>query len=200
MSRSSVSPPEDFASLLRAAQRGEAWAFEALYLTMRPAIGGFVAARGVGDADDVVSETFLGAFRSLPSFRGGEGDFRAWLFRIARNKVNDWYRTQGRRPATVSFPDGLDPAGGDVVSEAEGQLGRAELVRLFRVLNPDQAEVLLLRLVGDLTVAQVAAVMDRSEGAIKAHQRRALARLRQELDDPSNRNLYPFGVLERSHD
>lgn len=200
MSGSSGAPVADFAALLRAAQRGEAWAFEQLYLSMRPAIGAFVAARGAGDPDDLVSETFLGAFRSLASFRGGEGEFRSWLFRIARNKVTDWYRAEGRRPTTMAFPDNFDPAGGDVVADAEARLGRAELVRLFGSLNPDQAEVLLLRLVGDLTVAQVAAVMDRSEGAIKAHQRRALARLREQLDDPSEPALYPFGELERSLD
>lgn len=183
--------------MLAAAQRGESRAFEDLYLTMRGRLGAFVAARGVADVDDVVSETFLGAFRSLPRFRGGEIEFRAWLFRIARNKVADWFRAQGRRPATVSFPEGLDLPGGDVEAEAEAGLGRTDLVRLFETLNADQAEVLVLRLVGDLTVAQVAKVMDRSEGAIKAHQRRALARLRESLEQSTASALYPSGVLER---
>ena len=165
--------------MLDAARRGEAWALEELYLSMRSRLGAFVAARGVTEVDDLVSETFLGAFRSLPTFRGGEAEFRAWLFRIARNKLIDCYRAQGRRPVTVAFPDGLDPVGGDVETEAEAELGRADLLRLFQTLSADQAEVLLLRLVGDLTVAQVAQVMDRSEGAIKAHQRRALAHLRE---------------------
>jgi RNA polymerase sigma-70 factor (ECF subfamily) len=197
---SSSSAPGGFADVLGAAQRGEAWAFEDLYLSMRARLGAFVAARGVAEVDDVVSETFLGAFRSLSTFRGGEIEFRAWLFRIARNKVTDWYRVQGRRPVTVAFPDGHDLLGGDVEADAEAGLGRADLVRLFETLNADQVEVLVLRLLGDLTVGQVAQVMGRSEGAIKAHQRRALARLRANLGQSSASELYPSGVLERSHD
>jgi len=201
MSRSSSSSvPRGFAAVLRAAQRGDGQAFEDLYLSMRARLGAFVAARGVTDVDDVVSETFLGAFRSLARFRGGEAEFRAWLFRIARNKVADWFRAQGRRPATVSFPEGFDLPGGDVEADAEAGLGRADLVRLFETLNADQAEVLVLRLVGDLAVGQVAQIMDRSEGAIKAHQRRALARLRESLEQPTTSELYPSGILERSHD
>ncbi|MEL7206868.1 MAG: RNA polymerase sigma factor [Actinomycetota bacterium] len=192
--------PVGFHAALQAAQQGEAWGFEALYRATRGRVGAFVAARGVDDVDDVVSETFLGVFRSLGRFEGGEGEFRSWLFRIARNKVADSFRVQGRRPPTVSLPDGFDCAGGDVESDADIELGRADLVRLFETLRPDQAEVLLLRLVGDFTVAQVATVMGRSEGAIKAHQRRALARLREELAQNSAAVLYPSGVLERCLD
>lgn len=200
MKRNSRSPDEEFESILDAAQRGESWAFEELYRSFRGRLGAFVAARGVEDPDDLVSEVFLGAFRSLSSFRGDETAFQAWMFRIARNKVTDWYRLQGRRPSTVSFPEGFDAAGGDVVDDAEANLDRRELVRLFGTLSHDQAEVLLLRLVGDLTVRQVATVMGRSSGAIKAHQRRALARLRVLLAEPSEQHVYPLDVLERSHD
>ncbi len=196
----SPSAQDGFGAILSAAQRGEAEAFEHLYLSLRTRLAAFVGARGVTEVEDVVSETFLGAFRSMSTYRGGEAEFRAWLFRIARNKVADWFRSQGRRPATVAFPEGFDLPAGDVEVEAEAQLGRADLVRLVDTLNAEQAEVLVLRLVADLTVAQVAQVMDRSEGAIKAHQRRALARLRANLEQPTAPKLYPSGVLERSHD
>lgn len=190
----------DFSVVLKAAQHGESWAFEALYHSTRSSLGAFVSARGVTDADDLVSEVFLGVFRYLGSFSGQEAEFRAWLFRIARNKIADWFRAKGRGAPTVAFPEGFDHYGGDVESEAATGLAREDLAKLSATLNPDQAEVLVLRLVGDFTVAQVAQVMGRSEGSIKAHQRRALAQLREHLTQTRTCHLYPSGALERLHD
>ncbi len=192
---------DEFQSVLGAARAGRGEAFDDLFRRYRRGVAAFLAGRGVVDVDDVASETFLAVFRSLGRFEGSEADFRAWLYRIARNKAVDWFRARGRRPETVAFPHGFDREGGDVEDDAARSLGRAELVRLFGDLTDDQAEVLLLRAVGDLTIAQIAEVMGRSSGAIKAHQRRGLERLRAriEADDrlDGTTTSTPPGATER---
>ena len=180
-----------FEATLDGARRNEGWAFEALYQEWNRPMTGFVRARGVTDVDDVVSEIFLGAFTSIGGFRGSEADFRAWLFRIARNKVTDAHRRAGRRPVTIRLgPDGdLDRrVGGDVEVEAMDRLGHARLESLLGDLSDAQREVLLLRLVADLTIDQIATITGRRRGAVKQLQRRALRRLERQLSPDTGRS------------
>lgn len=179
-----------FEEVLRDAAAGGEWGFAQLFRTWNAPLSAFVGGRGADDVDDVVNEIFLGAFRSIARFSGTESDFRAWMFRIARNKLADHFRLRGRRPATIALPDGFDPVGGDAEAEGMATLERSELVRLLATLTDDQAEVLLLRIVADLTIAEIATVVGKSEGAVKAHQRRGLDRLRRELAE----RVYPQGV------
>lgn len=186
----------DFDEVIAAARSGEGWAFDALFRTWNGPITGFVRARGVADVDDVVNDVFLGAFTSIGRFQGGEADFRAWIFRIARNKVADTYRRSGRQVATAPLAAASTVAAGDVELDAELQLGQNEVERLLASLTEDQQEVLLLRLVGDLTVAQIAEVTGRRRGAVKQLQRRGLRQLEARLADQSEESdsdPYPSG-------
>ncbi|MEM7342437.1 MAG: sigma-70 family RNA polymerase sigma factor [Actinomycetota bacterium] len=163
------------------AKRGEGWAFTTIFDAWSRPLTAFVAARGVTDVDDVVSEIFLGVFRSIGSFEGSESDFRSWIFRIARNKVADSFRSSGRQPVTIPLSPQRDIVGGDVEGDAFARLGVDRVAELLNGLTDDQSEVLLLRIIGDLSVADVAELMDRRPGAIKQLQRRALRRLELRL-------------------
>jgi RNA polymerase sigma-70 factor (ECF subfamily) len=173
-----------FDDVLAAAQAGAAWAFEVLYRDLSPAVTGYLRLHGAPDPDDLASETFLAVFRGLGGFRGDEAALRSWVFTIAHRRLVDEWRRRSRRPQAADDAGDLlaGVAGGDVEDDVLTRLGAEAVHRLCAGLPEDQRSVLLLRVLADLTVEQVAAVMGRSVGAVKALQRRGLRRLREELD------------------
>jgi RNA polymerase sigma-70 factor (ECF subfamily) len=169
-----------FDPVLLAAQAGAAWAFELLYRDLSGPVTGYLRLHGAAEPDDVASETFLGVFTGLAAFRGDEHDFRAWAFTIAHRRLVDAWRREGRRPPT-SGDDLLELAGGDSEADALDRVGSAAVHDLCGRLPTDQRSVLLLRILADLTVEQVAETLGRSVGSVKALQRRGLVTLRSEL-------------------
>jgi RNA polymerase sigma-70 factor (ECF subfamily) len=169
--------------VLDGARRAEGWAFDALFNAWNRSLHSFVGARGVSEPEDVVNEIFVGVFKAVHRFEGSEADFRAWVFRIARNKIVDSHRRQGRHPNMFPLERAPDIAGGDVELEAMDQFGADRLVTLLDVLTDAQREMILLRVVGDLTIDQIAQVMGRSSGAVKLLQNRALQRLERAVLD-----------------
>jgi RNA polymerase sigma-70 factor (ECF subfamily) len=174
---------EGFPEVLHAARAGAPWAFERLYVELAPVVGGYLRLQGAAEPDDLTSEAFLGVFGRLASFEGSEQQFRSWVFTIAHRRLIDERRRAVRRPTIMTADtDLLDRAGGDVEQDAFAVLGTARVYELCADLSDDQREVLILRVVGDLTVEQVAAIIDKSVGAVKALQRRALQALRRKLE------------------
>jgi RNA polymerase sigma-70 factor (ECF subfamily) len=174
---------EGFPEVLHAARAGAPWAFERLYVELAPVVGGYLRLQGAAEPDDLTSEAFLGVFGRLASFEGSEQQFRSWVFTIAHRRLIDERRRAARRPTIMTADtDLLDRAGGDVEQDALAVLGTARVYDLCSGLSDDQREVLVLRVVGDLTVEQVAAIVDKSVGAVKALQRRALQALRRKLE------------------
>jgi RNA polymerase sigma factor (sigma-70 family) len=172
---------DQFHTTLVAAQAGAAWAFEEIFQTYAPRVTGYVRARGEVEPDEVTNDVFLAVFRSLTRFQGDEPAFRGWLFTIARNRVVDEHRRRVRRGETVPIEAAAaaEVPGGDVETEAMTNLGSAWATDVLRQLAPDQRDVLLLRIVGDLTIDQIAHLLDKRPGAVKALQRRGLAAARR---------------------
>jgi RNA polymerase sigma-70 factor (ECF subfamily) len=142
--------------------------------------------RGAREVDDLTSEVFLAVFRNIATFTGTEANFRSWVFVIAHRRLQDERRRRLRRAGAGSLrgDDGRGPAdvpGGDVEDDALRALAGERVHQLCARLAPDQADVLLLRILGDLTVEQVAEVVGKSPGAVKQLQRRAFATLRRHL-------------------
>ncbi len=171
---------EAFADLLGAAQADAPWAYERIFHGFGAAVLGYAGAHGVDDPEGLTNEVFLRAFSNLRTFRGEEPAFRSWLFTIAHHAVVDEHRRRARRPQ-VSDTDVPDQAvdGGEV--SALGRLATDEVRALLDDLSAEQREVLVLRLLGDQTVEQVAQIMGKRVGAVKALQRRGLATLRRRL-------------------
>lgn len=176
---------EAFPQVLRAAQAGSGPAFEALWREWAGPVAAFLRARGVRDVDDVTSEVFLAVFTGVGRFTGDEARFRAWVFTIARRRVVDEYRARGRRVQEEELLDAHAAVRRVPSAEADALavLGEEEVQRLLALLTDDQREVLLLRVVADLTVEQVAEVTGKRVGAVKALQRRGLDALRRHLSD-----------------
>jgi RNA polymerase sigma factor (sigma-70 family) len=191
-----------FDDVLAAAQAGAAWAFETLYRDLAPAVTGYLRLHGAVEPDDLASETFLGVFTGLAKFRGDEDGLRAWVFTIAHRRLLDDWRRRSRRPQLATeLPEPVDGVGGDVEDDVLARFGTAEVTRLCGTLPADQRSVLLLRILGDLTVEQVAGVMGRSVASVKALQRRGLRTLRAELEQTSSERVaapaHPSGPVRR---
>jgi RNA polymerase sigma factor (sigma-70 family) len=177
----------DFNGLLNAAQTGAPWALERIYTALSPAVLGYLRVQGAADPEDLTNEVFLSVLRGIGSFNGTEPELRSWIFTIAHSRLVDERRRTSRRPQIAGEPaDELpDQAGGDAEHEALERLSRRRVQALCEQLVPDQRDVLLLRLMAGLTIEAIAEAMGRSEGAIKALQRRGLANLRTILErDP----------------
>ena len=172
---------ESFDLVLSAAQADAPWAYERLYRSLAPSICGYLRIQGAADPEDLTSEVFLGAFRGICSFAGDEGQFRSWVFAIAHRRLTDERRARGCRPAIADA--GLpDWAAGDVEEEALRRLSAERVRTLCAGLAPDQAEVLLLRLISGQTVEGVAAIVGKTPGAVKALQRRGICALRKQFE------------------
>ena len=174
---------DEFSDVLTAARSGDGWAWTHLYRDLAPSVRGYLRARGAVDPDDLVGEVFLQVVRDLHRFEGGEREFRTWLFTIVHHRLLDDRRRQLRRPASAAPAEVLEHAGeiGDVEDEAIAGLTVARVRELVGRLSPDQQDVLLLRLFGDLAISDVAAIVGKRPGAVKALLRRGLASLRREI-------------------
>jgi RNA polymerase sigma-70 factor (ECF subfamily) len=171
-------------SLIRRAQQRDAEAFAQLYETYFDPIYRYIFFKTgrQAEAEDLTQQVFLKAFQSITSFQWRGVPFSSWLFRMAHNQVVDYLRKRSREKALP-----LDEArmGGDIdpASLAEHRLTLEQLRAASQRLSPAQQEVLHLRFAAGLSIAEVAAAMGKSEGAIKSLQHSALLRLRQLLSE-----------------
>ena len=174
---------EQFSTVLGAAQTGADWAWELLYDECAPVVLGYVRGRGAAEPDDLVAETFLHAVRAISSFSGDERAFRTWMLGIAHHRLVDDWRYRSRRPLSPASDETLETAGGsgDVEQEALARTDGQQVLACIGSLTPDQQDVLLLRLVADLSLDEVASILGKRLSAVKSLQRRGLARLHKEL-------------------
>jgi len=171
---------------IKAAQAGEAAAWEAIYAELAGPVTGYLRSRGAPDPDDLSSEVFYQIARDIHRFKGDETKFRSWVFVIAHRRLIDARRASGRRPVTVDRPEThVDISGDNVEEEVIENLGTDRMGEIFANLTEDQQQVLSLRIVGDLSLEATASVMGKRVGAIKALQRRALASLKTLLEEGS---------------
>lgn len=141
--------------------------------------------RKIGDrqvAEDLTADTFMKALANIKGYTYTGQPFAAWLYRIAANLVTDHYRT--RRP-TTSLDDGVQlVAGGISPEEAAMRLDDQQAVaRAIQTLSPDQQDVVLMRFSGGLKLKEIAQVVGKTEGAVKALMFRALGSLKGKLTE-----------------
>jgi RNA polymerase sigma factor (sigma-70 family) len=179
-------PDPPFKATLAAAREGDEAAWQRLFRSLAPALLGYLRASGAREPEDVLSETFLQLARDVGRFAGDERGFRAWAFSIARNRLIDASRSAARRPSdpVEHVPEPIEASmhAPDAAEQALSRIGADEVRDVLEALSPDQRDVLLLRVLGDLTVADVARALGKRQGAIKALQRRGLAAAERELE------------------
>jgi RNA polymerase sigma-70 factor (ECF subfamily) len=176
------------AALLTLAQQGDGEAFGQIYDAYVGQVYRYLYYR-VGSqplAEDLTSETFLRALRRIDSFTWQGRDICAWFITIARNLVTDHFKSSRFR-LEVSTADMLDADRADdgIEQVVLDNLDNQALLSAVRQLKPEQQECVVLRFLQGLSVAETAAVMGRSDGAIKQLQLRAVRALAKLLPEPA---------------
>jgi RNA polymerase sigma-70 factor (ECF subfamily) len=150
------------------------------YRELQPALLRHLRVADALHAEDIAADVWLEITGALHRFEGDDRDFRAWLFTLARRRLIDSYRRAGRRRVEpLAEDDVLDESVAErPEDDAVGRLStRTTIARLHQVLPPDQAEVVLLRVVGGLGVATVADITGKRPVNVRVLQHRALRRL-----------------------
>jgi len=181
-------PPAEAREVLRRAQAYEERALTRLYQLFSDRIFRFIYYR-IQDrprAEELTNEVFVRLLENVENFRPGGGDvtlaLTGWIFTIARNLIIDDYRRQKKRAAEPLPDDDTDLA--DETLDLDVRLTRADLQIALAQLTEEQQTVLLLRFEEGFTSAQIATMMGKTDMAIKALQRRALATMARLLTLP----------------
>ena len=177
---------EELRRVVRFAQKGDRGAAAQLFDHYHPRVYRYALSklRNTQEAEDAAAETFAKILRELPKFRWRGAGFEAWLFRIASNVAMDILRHRGRQTGGDEVVAG---ALGAVLRTPEHDALEHELARelgsMVERLSPDQKEVVVLRFAAGLTSDEIAHVMGRKTNAVRQLQFRALASLRQMIQE-----------------
>ncbi|MGZ4713445.1 MAG: RNA polymerase sigma factor [Acidimicrobiia bacterium] len=175
-----------FDAVVDAARAGEEWAITHLYRELHPRLLRYLRAREPGSAEDLEAEVWGAIALRIHRFEGDAVAFRAWAFAIARRRLADHRRSAARRRTEPVPPGDLDAADGTLDPEAivlDGLDGEAAAAFVVRSLPPDQADVVLLRVLAGLDVEHVASLLGKRPGTIRVLQHRALKRLERRLGE-----------------
>jgi RNA polymerase sigma-70 factor (ECF subfamily) len=170
--------------LINRAQKGDVAVIGALYEHFHLSVYRYLYYR-VGNeqvAEDLTSEVFIRMLRFLSGFHPPSASFPSWLFQIARNLVADHFRSRDMKN-NVELEESVISATDDIDTTVERKLNTDSLRKALDKLSEDQREVIVLRFIAGMPIAEVAQALDRSEDAIKGLQRRALIGLREILAD-----------------
>ena len=177
---------QDEEELVRRAKQGDQKAFTAIYEEYFDKIYRYIVLK-IGnetEAEDTTQQVFLNALQSISSYKWQGFPVSAWLYRIAHNQVVDHLRKRAKKPATLNeeLPIASDGRGGaDPQQVTELNFSIEQLMVATEKLTVAQREVISLRFTSDLSTAEVAKIMGKSLGAVKALQHSAIVALRKTL-------------------
>ena len=169
--------------LVERAQRGDRTALEDLYLIHFDRIYSYLH-MSVGsrhDAEDLTTQTFVKMLESIGRFRWQSVPFSAWLFRIAHNLAIDHFRARRRWQPEEEIPEPPGAEENSAEEQALASIGAASLLEHIARLSPEQRQVLTLKFVFRFSNGEAAAILGKTEGAVKSLQHRALASLQKHV-------------------
>ncbi len=137
------------------------------------------------EAEDLTQEVFLKALGAIRSYKWRQLPFSSWLFRIAHNEVIDYFRKRERVKLT-ELNDRTINVEDDPMSIAERSLEKKQLMAAIQKLSPARREVICLRFIAELSIAEVAKTLGKSEGTVKALKFSGTAALRKILTETGN--------------
>ena len=170
-------------ALVERAQAGDREALEELYLIHFDRIYSYLHL-SVGnrhDAEDLTTQTFLKMLEAIGRFRWQSVPFSAWLFRIAHNLAIDHFRARRRVQPEDEVPEPPGQEESSAEQQAMESIGQAGMLTLIERLSMEQRQVLTLKFLFGFANADVAGILDKTEGAVKSLQHRALASLQKHV-------------------
>ena len=175
---------EHVRALVERAQKGDRASLEELYLIHFDRVYSYLhmTVANRHDAEDLTTQTFLKMLESIGRFRWQSAPFSAWLFRIAHNLSMDYFRSRRRWQPEAEVPEPYGSEEPSAEAEAMQSIGRQSMLDLIDTLSHEQQQVLTLKFVFNFANADVAKILDKSEGAIKSLQHRALASLQKQVE------------------
>jgi RNA polymerase sigma-70 factor (ECF subfamily) len=174
--------------LIAAVQAGDEAAATALYRRVQPRLLRYLRYEEPQLADDLAADVWVAIASKIRSFEGDEGGFRSWAFTIARRRVIDHRRRGLRRRTSSAVPDSfVDHADEATAADPTAVLDSEEAVdRIVAMLPPEQAEVVVLRVLADLDAETVGEMLGRSANWVRVTQHRALRKLAEQLRRPTD--------------
>jgi RNA polymerase sigma-70 factor (ECF subfamily) len=169
--------------LVERAQNGDRLALEELYLLHFDRIYSYLH-MSVGsrhDAEDLTTQTFVKMLEAIGRFQWRSVPFSAWLFRIAHNLAMDHFRANRRWQPEEEVPETAQGEESSAEEQALVSLGQTSMLTLIERLSPEQRQVLTLKFVFRFSNAEAAAILAKTEGAVKSLQHRALASLQKHV-------------------
>ena len=173
----------DFERWIDDARGGAGRGFTALYEWLSPEVKEFAVGRAARDADAATNDAFVACFSRIGTFQGDARAFRAWVFTAVRNRLIDQHRMEQRRPPVVGDELPVEDRSPSAEDLAMAGLADGRTTALLAELTDAQQEVLLLRVVSELSLEETAEVVGRPVTAVKRLQARALERLRRKLSE-----------------
>ncbi|HUX36112.1 MAG TPA: sigma-70 family RNA polymerase sigma factor [Candidatus Paceibacterota bacterium] len=175
--------------LVESAVRGKASAFGLLYDHYQPKIYRFVLIKVSRreDAEDITHQVFLNAWQNISNYKDLGFPFSSWLYRIAKNQIIDKYRTKKQEVDLESVDEEIFADSG-ISDNIEIKIRLERVMKEIKNLKQDYQDVLIMRFVEDLSIKEVAAAVEKSEGAVKLMQHRAIKELKKSLGNPIKNN------------
>jgi RNA polymerase sigma-70 factor, ECF subfamily len=183
VSANATAQTADLRRLVDLAQQGDREALESLYLIHFDRIYSYLH-MSVGnrhDAEDLTTQTFLKMLEAIGRFRWQSAPFSAWLFRIAHNLAMDHFRANKRWQPEEDVPEPEGAEESSAEDEALESIGQASMLELIDSLSQDQQQVLTLKFVFNFSNGEAATILEKTEGAVKSLQHRALASLQKRV-------------------
>jgi RNA polymerase sigma-70 factor, ECF subfamily len=173
----------DIRALVERAQRGDRAALEELYLLHFDRIYSYLhlSLGNRHDAEDLTTQTFLRMLEAIGRFRWQSAPFSAWLFRIAHNLAMDHFRARRRVQTEEEVPELPGSEESSAEDQALDSIGESGMLELIERLSAEQRQVLTLKFLFGFANAEVAAILEKTEGAVKSLQHRALASLQKHV-------------------
>lgn len=155
--------------------------FSEAYRELAPAVHGYLRSRGVSDPEAVTHDVFMALYSRIGSVTGGRAGLKTLVFTIAHARTVDHHRQVARAPRLVEYDPETEPRTAPSTEEV-ALAAETGVLTLLEGLSNEQREVIALRVIADLSLEQTATITNRSTGAVKQLQRRALLALRNRID------------------
>lgn len=170
--------------LIKKAQKGDNQAFGELYDQYLPAIYRFIVIKvgNKADAEDISHQVFLNAWQKMPKYKHQGFPFSSWLYRIAHNAVIDFYRTSKHHIDIDSVPEDSFSETPETDKKIDDLMQTRIVKDAIKELNEDEQNVIIMKFVNELSNKEIAASLEKSEGAVRVMQHRALKQLKTKID------------------